>query len=201
VIIWIVRKVFVNEPDVANARAHTGKLPRGHRLSFVVESRCKIPRHRRAVLRAADRVAAFILKCVGRKRSLAQHLRGRDCKKFRFNLPVKVRRVVEDVFGGVVDQITQEREVGSLLLPFAEIAFFHGQASALRARPASLKNNFRDNNNPNIDSALFVLIVLANPADIHLNNFADRLVVIEDARRGIDRLFVDGTRDKLGFIE
>ena len=143
----------------------------------------------------------FILEGVRCKRGLAQHLGRRDREKFRFYLPVKVRRVVENFFQGVVNQITQEREVGSLLLLLAEIAFFHGQASALRARPASLEDNFRNHNNPNIDSALFVLIVLVDPADIHLNDFADRLVVIDDTGRGINGFFVDGTRDELAFIE
>jgi hypothetical protein len=56
-------------------------------------------------------------------------LRGRDSQQGCLHLSVKIRGVIEDIFGVAGDNLVEQRHIAALLLPLAEVAFFHRQAS------------------------------------------------------------------------
>jgi hypothetical protein len=60
---------------------------------------------------------------------------------------------------------------------------FFPKTRAFRLRSATLKDNLRNNNHPNVHCLFIIINVTAGLVDVEFHNLADRFMQIQDARR------------------
>src|SRR5262245_23369096 len=88
-----------------------------------------------------------------------------------------------------------------MLLLFPEVPLFHRQSRALRAGFAALENDFRQHEDPYVDSTFLVINVPPNPLDIQFDRLGDGLMVIENARCCVDSCELDRIGDEVALVK
>ena len=91
---------------------------------------------------------------------------------------MEIRGVLENLFRLVIHQLVQKRKVRALPLLFPEIPLLHGQAETFGSGPTAFKNDFRNNEHPNVYGALFVADMAPYPIDIEFDDLRSRFMQI-----------------------
>ena len=140
---------------------------------------------------------------LGRESRLANELRRRDRQELGFDPAMKIRNVLENRLLGLIDRAHggEQRDALLRLLPLGELPLFHRQARSLRLRPASLVDDLRQHQNPDVDRSLVVAQMLLDAIDVQTRDLVDGLVEVDDARCAIDVLELNRQRAALIRLE
>src|SRR5581483_9206399 len=114
---------------------------------------------------------------------------------------MKVGNVLENVLVALIDDALEERDIGLGILVFAEVAFFEFQPRATGKRLAALEDKLGKYEQPDIDGAFLILVIVVDLFHVQIDRLSDGLVLVEGARRLVERLGVNLTLNQLAGVE
>ena len=95
-------------------------------------------------------------------------------------MPMEIRSVLENIFEAVINEIGKQWKIRARLLTASKVALQPGKTGPLRARGATIIDDLRHDQYPNIDRAFFIRDMFADAIDIELRDLGDCFVMIDD---------------------